>query len=244
MTASGGVALETKRRRVCPPSRVPFEGETLAALLEHLERDAPCVRVEALDALGAPVPRDSKETPLEDAAESIRVTAEGAFVAKIEGLGGAARLETLMAGPPADLPGLKKKPDADAGWSAAAVVVSASPVTGEDDKAEGEKTQACAQARGRASRAHELLTLRAREVFAAAAGDENENETATKTKATKAHSVGSKRRVLAAVYALVSWLDNLHDVFVSPDPGNFGRIFAPDPHAGGALVPSRLLGGP
>ena len=244
MTASSAIARETKRRRVCPPVRAPFEGETLAALLAHLERDAPCVRVEALDALGAPVPRDSKETPLEDAAESIRVTAEGAFVAKIEGLGGAARLETLMAGPPADLPGLKKKPAAAAGWSAAAVVVSASPVTGEDDKAEGEKTQACAQVRGRASRAHELLTLRAREVFAAAAGDENENETATKTKATKAHSVGSKRRVLAAVYALVSWLDDLHDVFVSPDPGNFGKIFAPDPHAGGALVPSRLLGGP
>jgi hypothetical protein len=238
MTASSAIARETKRRRVCPPVRAPFEGETLAALLAHLERDAPCVRVEALDALGAPVPRDSKETPLEDAAESIRVTAEGAFVAKIEGLGGAARLETLMAGPPADLPGLKKKPDADAGWSAAAVVVSASPVTGEDDKAEGEKTQARAQARGRASRAHELLTLRAREVFAAAAGDENESAAATKTKAL---SVGSKRRVLAAVYALVSWLDNLHDVFVSPDPGNFGRIFAPDTHAGGALVPSRLL---
>ena len=237
MTASSAIARETKRRRVCPPVRAPFEGETLAALLAHLERDAPCVRVEALDALGAPVPRDSKETPLEDAAESIRVTAEGAFVAKIEGLGGAARLETLMAGPPADLPGLKKKPDANAGWSAAAVVVSASPVTGEDDKAEGEKTQA----RGRASRAHELLTLRAREVFAAAAGDENESAAATKTKAL---SVGSKRRVLAAVYALVSWLDDLHDVFVSPDPGNFGRIFAPDPHAGGALVPSRLLGGP
>ena len=95
--------------------------------------------------------------------------------------------------------------------------------------------------RGRASRAHELLTLRAREVFAAAAGDENESAAATKTKAL---SVGSRRRVLAAVYALVSWLDDLHDVFVSPDPGNFGRIFAPDPHAGGALVPSRLLGGP
>lgn len=243
MTASSAIARETKRRRVCPPVRAPFEGETLAALLAHLERDAPCVRVEALDALGALVPRDSKETPLEDAAESIRVTAEGAFVAKIEGLGGAARLETLMAGPPADLPGLKKKPAADAGWSAAAVVVSASPVTGEDDKAEGEgeKTQARAHTRGRASRAHELLTLRAREVFAAAAGDENESAAATKTKAL---SVGSKRRVLAAVYALVSWLDDLHDVFVSPDPGNFGRIFAPDPHAGGALVPSRLLGGP
>ena len=158
MTASSAIARETKRRRVCPPVRAPFEGETLAALLEHLERDAPCVRVEALDALGAPVPRDSKETPLEDAAESIRVTAEGAFVAKIEGLGGAARLETLMAGPPADLPGLKKKPDADAGWSAAAVVVSASPVTGEDDKAEGEKPNAHRHAHGRASRAHELLS--------------------------------------------------------------------------------------
>lgn len=244
MTASSAIARETKRRRVCPPVRAPFEGETLAALLAHLERDAPCVRVEALDALGAPVPRDSKETPLEDAAESIRVTAEGAFVAKIEGLGGAARLETLMAGPPVDDVNGAKTKQTETGWSVASVVVSASPVTGEDDKAEGEKTQARAQARGRASRAHELLTLRAREVFAAAAGDENENETATKTKATKAHSVGSKRRVLAAVYALVSWLDNLHDVFVSPDPGNFGRIFAPDTHAGGALVPSRLLGGP
>ena len=243
MTASSAIARETKRRRVCPPVRAPFEGETLAALLAHLERDAPCVRVEALDALGAPVPRDSKETPLEDAAESIRVTAEGAFVAKIEGLGGAARLETLMAGPPADLPGLKKKPDADAGWSAAAVVVSASPVTGEDDKAEGEKTQARAQARGRASRAHELLTLRAREVFAAAAGDENENETATKTKENKTDGSGAKRRVLAAIYALVSFFDNLHDVFVAPDPSNFGRIFAPDLNAGGTLVPSRLLVG-
>ena len=239
MTASSAIARETKRRRVCPPVRAPFEGETLAALLAHLERDAPCVRVEALDALGAPVPRDSKETPLEDAAESIRVTAEGAFVAKIEGLGGAARLETLMAGPPADLPGLKKKPDADAGWSTAAVVVSASPVTGEDDKAEGEKTQARAQARGRASRAHELLTKRAREVLAAAANEGGE----TKTKENKADGSGAKRRVLAAIYALVSFFDNLHDVFTAPDPSNFGRIFAPDLNAGGTLVPSRLLVG-
>ena len=239
MTASIAVSREAKRRRVCPPARAPFEGETLEALLAHLEQAAPCVRVEALDALGAPVPRDSKETPLEDAAESIRVTAEGAFVAKIEGLGGAERLETLMVGPPND-EALKKKPTAppttETEWSAARVVVSASPVTGDVDK-----TEADARVRGRASRAHELLTLRAREVFAAAAGDENESAAATKTKAL---SVGSKRRVLAAVYALVSWLDDLHDVFVSPDPGNFGRIFAPDPHAGGALVPSRLLGGP
>lgn len=238
MTASSAIARETKRRRVCPPVRAPFEGETLAALLAHLERDAPCVRVEALDALGAPVPRDSKETPLEDAAESIRVTAEGAFVAKIEGLGGAARLETLMAGPPVDDVNGAKTKQTETGWSVKSVVVSASPVTGEDDKAEGEKPNAHRHAHGRASRAHELLTLRAREVFAAAAGDENESAAATKTKAL---SVGSKRRVLAAVYALVSWLDNLHDVFVSPDPGNFGRIFAPDTHAGGALVPSRLL---
>lgn len=240
MTASGAVALEAKRRRVCPPSRVPFEGETLAALLAHLERDAPCVRVEALDALGAPVPRDSKETPLEDAAESIRVTAEGAFVARIEGLGGAARLETLMAGPPGDdVHGAKTKP-AETGWSVASVVVSASPVTGEDDKAEGEKPHAHRHAHGRASRAHELLTLRAREVFAAAAG---EGGAETKTKEKKADGSGAKRRVLAAIYALVSFFDDLHDVFVSPDPSNFGRIFAPDPHAGGTLVPSRLLVG-
>ena len=235
MTASGAVALETKRRRVCPPSRVPFEGETLAALLEHLERDAPCVRVEALDALGAPVPRDSKETPLEDAAESIRVTAEGAFVARIEGLGGAARLETLMAGPPGDDMNGAKTKQTETGWSVKSVVVSASPVTGDDDKAEAE-----AQMRGRASRAHELLTLRAREVFAAAAATPGAAEEEKRENAV----VGSKRRVLSSIDTLVSWLDDMHDVFVSPDPGNFGKIFAPDPEAGGTLVPSRLLGGP
>lgn len=239
MTASGAVALETKRRRVCPPSRVPFEGETLAALLEHLERDAPCVRVEALDALGAPVPRDSKETPLEDAAESIRVTAEGAFVARIEGLGGAARLETLMAGPPGDDMNGAKTKQTETGWSVASVVVSASPVTGEDDRAEGEKLNAHRHALGRASRAHELLTLRAREVLAAAANEGGE----TKTKENKADGSGAKKNVLAAIYALVSFFDNLHDVFTAPDPSNFGRIFAPDLNAGGTLVPSRLLVG-
>ena len=239
MTASGAVALETKRRRVCPPSRVPFEGETLAALLEHLERDAPCVRVEALDALGAPVPRDSKETPLEDAAESIRVTADGAFVARIEGLGGAARLETLMAGPPGDDMNGAKTKQTETGWSVAAVGVSPSPVTGEADRAEGEKLNAHRHAHGRASRAHELLSLRAREVLAAAANEGDE----TKTKENKADRSGAKKNVLAAIYALVSFFDNLHDVFTAPDPSNFGRIFAPDLNAGGTLVPSRLLVG-
>ena len=241
MTASIAVSREAKRRRVCPPARAPFEGETLEALLAHLEQAAPCVRVEALDALGAPVPRDSKETPLEDAAESIRVTAEGAFVAKIEGLGGAERLETLMAGPPND-EALKKKPTAppttETEWSAARVVGSASPVTGDVDK-----TEADARVRGRASRAHELLTLRAREVFAAAAA-RTPREAGAKEKEAASEGSGSKRRVLVAIDALVSWLDDMHDVFVAPDPSNFGRIFAPDPHAGGALVPSRLLGGP
>ena len=80
-------------------------------------------------------------------------------------------------------------------------------------------------------------------MFAAAAGGENENESAAAREDESAFG-RFEARVLAAVYALVSWLDDLHDVFVSPDPGNFGRIFAPDPHAGGALVPSRLLGGP
>ena len=235
MTASIAVSREAKRRRVCPPARAPFEGETLEALLAHLEQAAPCVRVEALDALGAPVPRDSKETPLEDAAESIRVTAEGAFVVKIEGLGGAERLETLMAGPPNDEAPKREPAPTETGWSAARVVVSASPVTGDDDKAEAE-----AQMRGRASRAHELLTLRAREVFAAAAATPGAAEEEKRENAV----VGSKRRVLSSIDALVSWLDDMHDVFVSPDPGNFGKIFAPDPEAGGTLVPSRLLGGP
>ena len=118
------------------------------------------------------------------------------------------------------------------------VVVSASPVTGDVDK-----TEADARVRGRASRAHELLTLRAREVFAAAAA-RTPREAGAKEKEAASEGSGSKRRVLVAIDALVSWLDDMHDVFVAPDPSNFGRIFAPDPHAGGALVPSRLLGGP
>jgi hypothetical protein len=83
------------------------------------------------------------------------------------------------------------------------------------------------------------LSLRAREVLAAAANEGGE----TKTKENKADGSGAKKNVLAAIYALVSFFDNLHDVFTAPDPSNFGRIFAPDLNAGGTLVPSRLLVG-
>jgi len=228
MTAS--VARETKRRRVCPPTRKPFEGTTLLELLTHLETDAPCVKVEALDALGAPVSRDS-DTNLEDAADSIRVIADAAFVAKIEGLGGAAPLETLLVVGDDET---QKTNGAGAGIFAAAssVVITVAPLTGEDERG---RSEGRTPAHHRVSRAHVLLTRRAREVFTNAAGDEEKRRKKDSAEQTKKH-------LLDALYALVSWLDDRHDVFVSPDPCNpEGRIMAPDPEAGGALVPSRLL---
>ena len=44
-----------------------------------------------------------------------------------------------------------------------------------------------------------------------------------------------------AIETLVLWLDDHADVFTAGDVSNGGRIMAPDPEAGGVLVPSRLL---
>ena len=93
-------------------------------------------------------------------------------------------------------------------------------------------------AASRPSRAHELLTTRAREVFAAAmatgaTGDEG---------ASASGGDGEKRRtLLAAIEALALWLDDHHDVFTAGDPANDGKVLAPDLDRGGVLVPSRLL---
>ena len=46
---------------------------------------------------------------------------------------------------------------------------------------------------------------------------------------------------MRAIETLVLWLDDHADVFTAGDVSNGGRIMAPDPEAGGVLVPSRLL---
>lgn len=83
---------EGKRRRV---SNHPgggggnlggFTGTTLGELLTHLSSRAPQVKVVALDALGAPLAGYGLE--LDEAAEALTCTVDGAFVAKVEGLVG------------------------------------------------------------------------------------------------------------------------------------------------------------
>lgn len=211
----------SKRRRVHHPSASTaptFAGATLGELLAHLESRAPAVRVEALDALGAPIP--DRGAALDDAAQSISITAEGAFIVKVDGLAGAAGL--------AELVGQDQDPDRAAsppGEDAPAVAVSPCEP---DDR--------------RPSRAHALLEKRARAVFEAA------NETAKGGGAGGGGAGGggggaeaTRRRQLVALEALALWADAFADVFAAGDPANDGRIMAPDHAAGGILVPSRLL---
>lgn len=216
-----------KRRCVHHPSASTaptFAGATLEELLAHLESRAPAVRVEALDALGAPIP--DRGAALDDAAQSISITAEGAFIVKVEGLAGAAGL--------AELVGQDQDPDR-----------AASP-PGED--APAVSVSPCDPAERRPSRAHAILEKRARAVFEAA------NETAKKGGTGGEGGTGgggagtggggaeaTRRRQLVALEALASWADAFADVFVAGDPANDGRIMAPDHAAGGILVPARLL---
>ena len=216
-----------KRRCVHHPSASTaptFAGATLEELLAHLESRAPAVRVEALDALGAPIP--DRGAALDDAAQSISITAEGAFIVKVEGLAGAAGL--------AELVGQDQDPDR-----------AASPL-GED--APAVSVSPCDPAERRPSRAHAILEKRARAVFEAA------NETAKKGGTGGEGGPGgggagtggggaeaTRRRQLVALEALASWADAFADVFVAGDPANDGRIMAPDHAAGGILVPARLL---
>ena len=241
MSPSAPLASEAKRRRVCPPTRAPFEGGSLVDLLALLKTNAPCVKVEALDALGAPVANDS-EMPLDESVESIRITAEGVFVAKIEGLGGAARLETLLVGGgEGEEKEDEKKTKTNASGGATeskieSIVVTVSPFVEEgtecvlSEGADDPNTDTAVKKQNRPSRAHALLTKRAREVFAKAAGENQK---------TKNNS--EKIQTLRCITVLSYWLDDMFDVFTAPDPSNDGLILAPDVESGGGLVPSRLL---
>ena len=213
-----------KRRCVHHPSASTaptFAGATLEELLAHLESRAPAVRVEALDALGAPIP--DRGAALDDAAQSISITAEGAFIVKVEGLAGAAGL--------AELVGQDQDPDR-----------AASP-PGED--APAVSVSPCDPAERRPSRAHAILEKRAR----ARVRSRERNSKERRHGRTGGGGAGTggggaeatRRRQLVALEALASWADAFADIFVAGDPANDGRIMAPDHAAGGILVPARLL---
>lgn len=270
-----GLTEESKRRRLTssrggPPDPAVgggFTGATLGELLTHLESTRLAgVKLAVLDHVGAAVAE--RGPGLDDVAECLTATVEGAFVAKVEGLAGAS-LGTIEGLDDADRAELDEQAvvtvlpchvaAAQAGWLASSREGSA----GGDGDGNGNENQSSGRADGspavgtmgaaaRApSRAHELLTIRARRVFESAraanadvfAAADQADQGGEKGKGGTGDPEAVRRRQLRALDTLVRWLDQHHDVFTAPDPANFGSILAPDPSAGGQLVPARLLHG-
>lgn len=230
--AMAATSRESKRRRVSHvpvDDRTSFAGTNLAELLEHLASVAPSVRVSPLDALGAEV-SDRTQPALDDATEALACEVPGSFVARVENMFGASKIGDL---------GALAEGDGAAGTAGDGVGDGAG--TNDGDRAPRVTILTCAMgddgaaAGSRHSRAHELLTIRAREVFDAALA----NEPGNGGKATGGDGGIDASR---AIESLVLWLDDHADVFTAGDASNGGRIMAPDPEAGGVLVPSRLLG--
>ena len=230
--AMAATSRESKRRRVSHvpvDDRTSFAGTNLAELLEHLASVAPSVRVSPLDALGAEV-SDRTQPALDDATEALACEVPGSFVARVENMFGASKIGDL---------GALAEGDGAAGTAGDGVGDGAG--TNDGDRAPRVTISTCAMgddgaaAGSRHSRAHELLTIRAREVFDAALA----NEPGNGGKATGGDGGIDAPR---AIESLVLWLDDHADVFTAGDASNGGRIMAPDPEAGGVLVPSRLLG--
>jgi hypothetical protein len=212
---------------------------------------SPRVRVVALDALGAPLEVDDAGTTtetttddgafgaLDEATESLACVVDGAFVATVVGLAGAAG---LVRGDGDDVATGGGGGGGGGGGDGRATTPTVTVATCESSPiargATADGAAAKTVAASRPSRAHELLTTRAREVFAAAmatgaTGDEG---------ASASGGGGEERRtLLAAIEALALWLDDHHDVFTAGDPANDGKVLAPDLDRGGVLVPSRLL---
>ena len=230
---------ESKRRRISlipVDARATFAGSNLAELLAHLAAVAPSVRVAPLDALGAEVANRNPDS-LDDATEALACEVPGSFVARVENVFRATKigdLGALVGDDASNGTGGDGRGDGDDGAEDAdhrAPRVTISPCATGDD---------AAGAGSRRSRAHELITMRAREVFDAALASDADG-------GSKARGVegGSGAVVVvvvdAAIETLVLWLDDHADVFTAGDVSNGGRIMAPDPNAGGVLVPSRLL---
>lgn len=249
------ITQESKRRRVSNLSGGGgggggYAGSTLGELLVHLASRAPQVRVMALDALGAPLAE--RGPALDEAAEALTCTVEGAFVARVEGLVGSSL---------GDLDGIEEA-DVEALGGDEKTIITVVPcdvaaAAASADAADGSREGGAAPPR-KASRAHELLTRRAREVFDAAMAASSERRRGG-VGGEAAGAEGGERvrggaggtgdgiasspqqQQLRALEALVLWLDAHHDIFTVGDPSNDGRILAPDPAAGGCLVPARLL---
>ena len=215
-----------KRRCVHHPSASTaptFAGATLEELLAHLESRAPAVRVEALDALGAPIP--DRGAALDDAAQSISITAEGAFIVKVEGLAGAAGH--------AELVGQDQDPDRAASPPGEDAQPSPSPVR---------------PRRTKTIRAHAILEKRARAVFEAANAKQQRKRHGRRRRHGRrwrgngrGGAEATRRRQLVALEALASWARLRPTSSSRGDPRDDGRIMAPDHAAGGILVPARLL---
>jgi hypothetical protein len=237
--------------RVNAPTSPSFAGPPkLRDLLAHLAAVAPRVRVVALDALGAPLEVDDAGTTtetttddgafgaLDEATESLACVVDGAFVATVVGLAGAAGLVRGDGDDVATGGGGGGGGGGDGRATTPTVTVATCESSPIARGATADGAAAKTVAASRPSRAHELLTTRAREVFAAAmatgaTGDEG---------ASASGGGGEERRtLLAAIEALALWLDDHHDVFTAGDPANDGKVLAPDLDRGGVLVPSRLL---
>jgi len=158
-------AQDGKRRRVTADGQRSggYAGNTLGGLLEHLELSAPSVQLVVLDALGAPL--TDRGEALDQAAEALTCTAAGAFVARLEGLAGFSLESGEM-----DLDGID---DADlevlgdeqmeitvVPCDVAAAANSTAGAGAPDGDHDGGGSGS-----GNRSRAHELLTSRARKVF-------------------------------------------------------------------------------
>jgi hypothetical protein len=224
-------------------ARATFAGSNLTELLAHLAAVAPSVRVAPLDALGAEV-ADRTPDSLDDATEALACEVPGSFVARVENVFRATKigdLGALVGDDASNGTGGDGRGDGDGGAEDVdhrAPRVTISPCATGDD---------AAGAGSRRSRAHELLTMRAREVFDAALASDADG--GSKAKGAEGGSgveggsgaAASSSSSTRAIETLVLWLDDHADVFTAGDVSNGGRIMAPDPEAGGVLVPSRLL---
>ena len=212
--------------RVNAPTSPSFAGPPkLRDLLAHLAAVAPRVRVVALDALGAPLEVDDAGTTtetttddgafgaLDEATESLACVVDGAFVATVVGLAGAAG---LVRGDGDDVAtgggGGGGGGDGRATTPTVTVATCESSPIARGATADGAAAKTVAASRP--SRAHELLTTRAREVFAAAmatgaTGDEG---------ASASGGGGEKRRTSITKVRSIHWFPYDRVRVVNADP--------------------------
>ena len=213
--------------RVNAPTSPSFAGPPkLRDLLAHLAAVAPRVRVVALDALGAPLEVDDAGTTtetttddgafgaLDEATESLACVVDGAFVATVVGLAGAAGLVRGDGDDVATGGGGGGGGGGDGRATTPTVTVATCESSPIARGATADGAAAKTVAASRPSRAHELLTTRAREVFAAAmatgaTGDEG---------ASASGGGGEKRRTSITKVRSIHWFPYDRVRVVNADP--------------------------